>query len=40
MLERRAVERQDIDLVHDAIRELAQVAPDLRALADGSEMGC
>jgi hypothetical protein len=34
-----AMERSDIDLVHDAMREPAQVARHLKALADGLETG-
>lgn len=33
------MERPDIDLVHDAMHEPAQVARYLRALADGLEAG-
>ena len=34
-----AMDRPDIDLVHDAMREPAQVARSPRALADGLEAG-
>lgn len=33
------MERSDIDLIHDAMQEPAQVARYLRALADGLEAG-